>query len=111
MKCKFSKKQTSPTVEVKIGEHFISQITEFRYLGSTIQNNGKIDKDINHRSQAKVGVTPIVEKIIESRHKRPLEIPVKRVDQTDVSEIPRRRVKPRKTVDEMTKKDLKINAL
>jgi hypothetical protein len=34
-------------IEVKIGEHTILLISYFKYLGSTIQNDGEIEEDVN----------------------------------------------------------------
>lgn len=49
MECKFSKRFTNSNLEVKIGDDNISQVTQFKYLGSTIQGNERIEGDINHR--------------------------------------------------------------
>ena len=52
MKCKFSKRNTNPIVDVKLGNHIVPQVTRFKYLGSIIQNNGEIEGDASHRIQA-----------------------------------------------------------
>ena len=52
MKCKFNKRQTNDNLEVKIGEHIIPKVSSFRYLGSIIQSNGEIDRDVTHMIQA-----------------------------------------------------------
>ena len=52
MECKFSRRQNTPSIEVKVGDHIIPQVTKFKYLGSIIQNNGEIEGDVNHRIQA-----------------------------------------------------------
>lgn len=36
-------------LEMKIREHTILQVLRFQYLGSIIQNDRKIEGDINHR--------------------------------------------------------------
>jgi hypothetical protein len=67
----------------------------------------------------KVGVAPIVEKMVETRLKwfghverRLLDSIVRRVDQImEGSQIDRGRGRPRKTVRETIKKDLEINEL
>ena len=50
MKHKFIKRCTNSKLEVKIADDTIPQFTQFKYLGSIIQNN--VEKDINHRIQA-----------------------------------------------------------
>ena len=35
-----------------IGEEVVASTTKFRYLGSIIQSNGKVDGDVTHRIQA-----------------------------------------------------------
>lgn len=52
MHCKFSKRQTSDDVEVKMGEDVIPQVSKFKYLGSILQNDGEIHEDVTHRIQA-----------------------------------------------------------
>ena len=52
MECKFSKRHTNSSLEVKIGYSTISHITWFKYLGSIIQNEGKIERDVNYRIQS-----------------------------------------------------------
>jgi len=42
IECNFSKRRSSPTLEVKVGDHIIPQVTRFKYLGSIVQNNGEI---------------------------------------------------------------------
>lgn len=71
----------------------------------------------NECNKEKVRVTLIKEKMIESRLRqfgnqcRPIEAPIRRVDQMDNSPIVRGRRRPRKTVDETMKKDLDLNDL
>ncbi|KAL5130219.1 THO complex subunit 4A [Glycine soja] len=52
MECKFNKRRRVSNLEVKIGDHIIPQVTRFKYLGSVIQDDGKIEGDVNHRIQA-----------------------------------------------------------
>jgi len=58
-----------------------------------------------------LGVTPIVEKMVETRlrwfvhvERRPVDYVVRRVDQTDGSEIPRERERPRKLQENLLRK-------
>ncbi|KAF1859879.1 hypothetical protein Lal_00028062 [Lupinus albus] len=81
MECKFNKTQTNSTVEVQIGDHIIPQPNRLE----------------------KVGVAPIVEKIVESclrwfEHmwRRPVETLVSRVDQMEANPIPRGRDETKK---------------
>ena len=41
-----------PTLEVKVGDHTIPQVTRFKYLGSIVQNDGEIEADVSHHIQA-----------------------------------------------------------
>jgi len=52
MKCNFSKRRSRSTLEVKVGDHTIPQVTRFEYLGSIVQNDGEIEVDVSHRIQA-----------------------------------------------------------
>ncbi|KAL5195585.1 LINE-1 retrotransposable element ORF2 protein [Glycine soja] len=52
MKCKFNKRRRVSNSEVKIRDHIIPQVTQFKYLGSVIQDDGEIEGDVNHRIQA-----------------------------------------------------------
>jgi len=38
-------------LEVKVGDHIISQVIGFKYLGSIVQNDGVIEADVSHRIQ------------------------------------------------------------
>jgi len=51
MECNFSKRRSGSTLEVKVGDHIIPQVTRFKYLGSIVQNDGEIEADVNHRIQ------------------------------------------------------------
>jgi len=42
MECNFSKRRSSSTQEVKVGDHIILQVIRFKYLCSIIQNDGEI---------------------------------------------------------------------
>jgi len=52
MECNFSKMRSMSTLEVKVGDHIISQVTRFKYLGSIVQNDRKIEADVSHHIQA-----------------------------------------------------------
>ena len=56
MNCKFCKRCTNPNLEVKIEDDTISRVTQFRYLGSIIQNDEEVKEDVNHRIQARLDV-------------------------------------------------------
>jgi len=43
MECNFIKRQSVSSVAVKVGDHIISQITQFKCLGSIVQNDGEIE--------------------------------------------------------------------
>jgi len=47
--CRFSTNEGGVVSEVAIEGAIILRVERFRYLGSIIQKNGKIDEDINHR--------------------------------------------------------------
>ena len=49
----FNKKLTSSRLEVKIEGHTVSQDMLFKYLGPVIQNDRKIERDVNHRIQGR----------------------------------------------------------
>jgi len=66
----------------------------------------------------RVGVTPIVEKLIENRlrwfrhvERRPIDVVVRRVDQIEESQVKRSRGRPRKTIRETIRNDLEVNEL
>jgi len=65
-----------------------------------------------------VGVTPIVEKLVENRfgwfghiERRPVDVVVRRVDQMEESQVKRGRGRPRKTIRETIRKNLEVNEL
>jgi hypothetical protein len=51
IECKFSRKQTNSSLEMKIGEYNKPQVVWFKNLGSIIQNDREIVGDINHKIQ------------------------------------------------------------
>jgi len=51
MECNFRKRRSRSTLEVKVGEHIIPQITRFKYLESIVQNDGEIEAYVSHRIQ------------------------------------------------------------
>lgn len=51
MKCKFNKRKYVSNLEVKVRDHVILQVTQFKYLGSIIQNDREIEGDVNHQIQ------------------------------------------------------------
>ena len=51
MEYKFNNWQINDNLEVKIREHVIPKVLNFRYFESIIQNNRKIDRDVTHRIQ------------------------------------------------------------
>ena len=66
----------------------------------------------------RVGIVPIVEKMIEARlrwfghvWRKSVEASLRRVDQMKGSPVARDRGRPRKTIDETIKRDLNINVL
>ncbi|KAM2243451.1 hypothetical protein ACFX1S_010279 [Malus domestica] len=52
MECKFSANGGQNELGVRIGDQEIPKRDRFRYLGSILQKNGKLDGDLNHRIQA-----------------------------------------------------------
>ena len=76
------------------------------------------DRIRNECIRKRVGVAPIVEKMVESRLRwfghvcrRPVEAPIRRMDQIEGSTLTRGRGRPRKTIGETVKKDLHVNGL
>ena len=51
MECNFNKRRSRSSLEVKVGDHIIPQVTRFKYHGSIVQNDGEIEADVNHRIQ------------------------------------------------------------
>jgi hypothetical protein len=52
LECNFSKRRNMSTLEVKVGDHIIPQVTRFKYLGFIVQNDGEIEADVSHRIQS-----------------------------------------------------------
>jgi len=72
----------------------------------------------NDTIREKVGVAPIVEKLVENRlrwfghvERRHIDAVIKRVDQMEESQVKRGRERPKKTIRETIRKDLEINEL
>ena len=51
MECKFASRRASSCLEVKIGDHTILQVTQFKYLESITENDGKLERDVKNRIQ------------------------------------------------------------
>lgn len=49
MECNFRDEMDEVGSEVTIGSQIIPKVDKFKYLGSTIQDNGEIDEDVSHR--------------------------------------------------------------
>lgn len=47
MECKFNKRRRVSNLEVKVGDHIILQVTQFKYFGFIIQNDRGIKLDVN----------------------------------------------------------------
>ena len=76
----------------------------------------RLDKIRNDHIRERVGVAPISEKMVENRlrwfghvQRRPLDAPVRRVDQIIRSPIKRGRGRPRRTLGELIEQDLLVN--
>ncbi|KAH1210957.1 Style cell-cycle inhibitor 1-A [Glycine max] len=76
------------------------------------------DKIRNEAIRERVGVAPIVEKMVENRlrwfghvERRPVDSVVRRVDQMERRQTIRGRERPKKTIRKVIKKDLEINGL
>jgi len=76
------------------------------------------DRIRNDTIRERVGVAPIVEKLVENRlrwfghvERRPVDAVVRRVDQMEESQVKRGRGRPKKTIRETIRKDLEVNEL
>ena len=76
------------------------------------------DRIRNDTIRERVGVAPIVEKLVENRlrwfghvERRPVDAVVRRVDQMEESHVKRGRGRPRKTIRETIRKNLEVNEL
>ena len=92
-------------------------VAEMRML-RWMSGHTRKDRIRNEDIRMKVGVAPIIEKLVETRlrwfghvQRRPLEAPVRRVDQMEDNSITRGRGRPKKTIEETIKSDLIINNL
>ena len=90
-------------------------VTEMRML-RWMSEHTKKDKLRNGCIREKVGVAPIEEKMTETRlrwfghvQRRPLEAPVRKVDQMIFSPVRRGRGRPKRTLGEVIKRDIRIN--
>ncbi|KAL5162922.1 Rac-like GTP-binding protein ARAC2 [Glycine soja] len=97
--------------ENKVG---VAEMRMLRWIcGKTRQ-----DKIRNEAIRERVGVAPIVEKMVENRlrwfghvERRPVDSVVRRVDQMERRQTIRGRGRPKKTIREVIKKDLELNDL
>ncbi|KAL5155233.1 LINE-1 retrotransposable element ORF2 protein [Glycine soja] len=97
--------------ETKVG---VAEMRMLRWMcGKTRQ-----DKIRNGAIRERVGVAPIVEKMVENRlrwfghvERRPVDSVVRRVDQMERRQTIRDRGRPKKTIREVIKKDLELNDL
>ncbi|KAH1197968.1 Craniofacial development protein 2 [Glycine max] len=97
--------------ENKVG---VAEMRMLRWMcGKTRQ-----DKIRNEAIRERVGVAPIVEKMVENRlrwfghvERRPVDSVVRRVDQMERRQTIRGRGRPKKTIREVIKKDLELNGL
>jgi len=78
----------------------------------------KHDRIRNDNIRERVGITPIIEKMAETRlrwfgyvERRHLDFVVRRVNQTESSQTTRGRGRPRKPIRELIKDDLDIDEL
>jgi len=76
------------------------------------------DRIRNDTIRERVGVAPIVEKLVENRlrwfghvKRRLVDTVVRRVDQMEENQAKRGSVRPRKTIRETIRKDLEVNEL
>ena len=81
--------------------------------GKTRQDRIKTDT-----IRERVGVAPMVEKLVENRHRWfgqveriPVDAVVRRVYQMEESQVKRGRASPKKTIKETIRKDLEVNEL
>ena len=92
-------------------------VTEMRML-RWMSGHTRKDKLRNGYIRGKVGVAPIEEKMTETRlrwfghvQRRPLEAPVRKVDQMIFSPIRKGRGRPKRTLGEIIKRDLWLNGI
>ena len=53
MECNFSERRSKSTLEVKVEDHIIPEVTHFKYLGSIVQNDAQIEANVRHRIQSR----------------------------------------------------------
>ncbi|KAL5179591.1 hypothetical protein HKD37_01G000874 [Glycine soja] len=97
--------------ETKVG---VAEMRMLRWMCSKTRQ----DKIRNGAIRERVGVAPIVEKMVENRlrwfghvERRPVDSVVRRVDQMERRQTIRGRGRPKKTIREVIKKDLELNDL
>ncbi|RZB84080.1 LINE-1 reverse transcriptase-like [Glycine soja] len=97
--------------ENKVG---VAEMRMLRWMCGKTQQ----DKIRNEAIRERVGVAPIVEKMVENRlrwfghvERRPVDSVVRRVDQMERRQTIRGRERPKKTIREVIKKDLELNDL
>ena len=97
-------------------EHKLS-VAEMKML-RWMSGHTRFDKIRNEDIRERVGVAPIVEKMVESRlrwfghvRRRPIEHPVRRVDEMEDGQRAKGRGRPKKTIHEVVKRDLHVNGL
>jgi len=90
-------------------------VAEMRML-RWISGKTRHDRIRNDTIRERVGVAPIIEKLVENWlrwfghvERRPVDIVVRRVDQMEESHVKRGRGRPKKTIRETIMKDLEVN--
>ncbi|MED6123750.1 hypothetical protein PIB30_118080 [Stylosanthes scabra] len=97
-------------------EHKLS-VAEMKML-RWMSGHTRLDKIRNEDIRKRVGVAPIIEKVVESRlrwfehvGKKPTDHPVRRVDLMEDGQEVRGRGRSKKTIHEVVKRDLNVNGL
>lgn len=54
LKTSFNNIRSVFNLEVKIRDHIIRHVTQFKYLGSLVQTDGEVERDVKHRIQTKL---------------------------------------------------------
>ncbi|KAH1035168.1 hypothetical protein AAZX31_20G076200 [Glycine max] len=106
---------------LKVGKLSVEQRKEKIHRYMKKRNERNFSKKIKYacrKIRERVGVAPIVEKMVENRlrwfghvERRPVDSVVRRVDQMERRQTIRGRGRPKKTIREVIKKDLEINGL
>ncbi|KAL4304934.1 hypothetical protein AHAS_Ahas16G0027900 [Arachis hypogaea] len=100
------------------GEHehklSVAEMKMWRWMSG----HTRLDKIRNEDIRERVGVAPIVEKMVKSRlrwfghvRRRPIEHPVRRVDEMEDGQRAKGRGRPKKTIHKVVKRDLHVNGL